>query len=119
MKIRDLSESLKDFWHEFRQVKSGLIGLVLLGLFLFAFLFEGLIIPFKDTNDRWRDITYWEDNPKGAAPIWLNWFSSKKYSTSKGEYSGLQEYELCNCLAWDIIVNSNSFRAASIALQTR
>ncbi|HPE69419.1 MAG TPA: ABC transporter permease [Thermotogota bacterium] len=78
MKFSDAKESLLDFWREFRMVKSGLFGLVLFLLFLAIVIFEPFILPFPDVNKTWRDITYWEENPKGAPPVWINWFSAKK-----------------------------------------
>ena len=83
MKWRDLREDIREFWQEFRQVRSGLISLLLLGSFLAFILFESRLIPFPEAGSRWRDISYWEDNPRSAPPVWLNWFSSAKYATGR------------------------------------
>jgi len=83
MRWTDIKDSIRDFWKEFRKVKSGLIGLVLLGLFLFVLFFEPILLPFSETNTRWKDITYWEDNPASAAPEWINLFTSKKRAVSQ------------------------------------
>ncbi len=82
MKWADIRNSFSDFWKEFKRVKSGIFGLVLFIIFLLVVLFEPLVLPFQDVNDKWRDITYWEDNPKAAQPEWTNFFRSKKLSTS-------------------------------------
>ncbi len=50
MRLGDIKNSIKDFWKEFRKVKSGLLGLVLLGLFLFILFFEPLLLPFSEAN---------------------------------------------------------------------
>ncbi|HNQ71157.1 MAG TPA: ABC transporter permease, partial [Mesotoga prima] len=82
MRIGDMKSSFSEFWQEFRRVKSGMIGLVFLGLFLMVLFFEPLLLPFEGANQRWKDITYWEDNPASAAPQWTNLFSSKKSAVS-------------------------------------
>ncbi|HPE68718.1 MAG TPA: ABC transporter permease [Thermotogota bacterium] len=82
MKFSDLKSSFQEFWSEFKRVRSGIFGLVLFGFFIFLMLFEPLLLPFEQANDRWRDITYWEDSPKGVPPVWANWFSSSKKPTS-------------------------------------
>ncbi|HHT48686.1 MAG TPA: ABC transporter permease [Firmicutes bacterium] len=80
MKLQELRETLRDFWGEFRKVKYGMVGLVMFFLFLLVVIFEPVLIPFPETGQRWRDITYWEDNPKNAAPVWVNWFKRKDYT---------------------------------------
>ncbi|NLT44400.1 MAG: ABC transporter permease, partial [Thermotogaceae bacterium] len=82
MRIGEMKSSFDEFWGEFRKVKSGMIGLVFLGLFLMILFFEPLLLPFEQANSRWKDITYWEDNPASAAPQWTNFFSSKKSAVS-------------------------------------
>ncbi len=82
MKIIDLKNALSDFWKEFRKVKSGIFGLFLFALFLILIIFEPALLQFPEANNRWRDISYWENNPKSAPPEWTNFFSSKKSSTS-------------------------------------
>jgi peptide/nickel transport system permease protein len=82
MRGENLSYWLKDFWSEFRKNTSGLVGLAFLGLFAAAAIFEPLLIPFAETNRKWRDITYWDDNPKSAPPAWTNWFASRKSAVS-------------------------------------
>ncbi len=73
---------LKDFWKEFRRDASGMVGLVFLLLFVGCVIFEPLLIPFSQTNSRWSDITYWDDNPVSAPPAWTNWFAKKKSAVS-------------------------------------
>ncbi|MGI5853400.1 MAG: ABC transporter permease [Bacillota bacterium] len=68
---------LAALWNEFKRFKYGMVGLALFMIFVLIVIFEPLIIPFKETGTRWRDITYWQDNPVNAAPAWTNWFSAK------------------------------------------
>lgn len=63
-------------WNEFKRYKYGMVGLALLLVFILISIFEPLFIPFKETSSRWRDITYWQDNPVNAAPAWTNWFTA-------------------------------------------
>ncbi|MCK4258149.1 MAG: ABC transporter permease [Halanaerobiales bacterium] len=76
-KWRDFKNSCKDFWNEFSTVKYGIVGVIFFVIFISLIIFEPFIVPFKDASSRWRDISYWEDNPKNAAPAWTNWFTSK------------------------------------------
>jgi peptide/nickel transport system permease protein len=82
MNFTDLKYKLNEFWKDFKQIKSGLFGVFLLLLLLFLLFFEPLIIGFPETDTRWRDITYWEDNPQSAPPAWTNFFSKEKASLS-------------------------------------
>lgn len=75
MKWADVLADARSFWGEFRREKSGMFSLFLLALFFALMLTERLIIPFPDARSRWRDITYWENNPRSAPPVWTNWFS--------------------------------------------
>jgi peptide/nickel transport system permease protein len=83
MKMKDLKFWLKDFWNEYKKVKFGIVGFVFLIIFLLLMIFEPYIVPFSQASSRWRDITYWDDNPSGAPPVWTNWFSSKKSPESE------------------------------------
>jgi len=89
MRWIDIKNSIKDFWNEFRKVKSGIVGIVFLGIFLFILFFERFIVPFPQVNNKWRDITFWQDLPSSAAPEWTNLFTSKKRAVSEsiGEYT--------------------------------
>ncbi|HBY56940.1 MAG TPA: ABC transporter permease [Candidatus Atribacteria bacterium] len=82
MKWIDIKAGFKDFWNEFKNVKFGLFGLILLFIFILAVFLNPYIVPFPEASSRWRDITYWEDNPVSAPPVWVNWFSSTKRAPS-------------------------------------
>ena len=83
MKLAEMKDSFKDFWSEFKREKTGVVGLILFAIFLFIVIFEPVLLPFADANDRWRDITYWEDWPKSAPPAWTNWFTTEKKATTE------------------------------------
>jgi hypothetical protein len=50
MRWIDIKNSIKDFWNEFRKVKSGIVGIVFLGIFLFILFFERFIVPFPQVK---------------------------------------------------------------------
>ncbi|HOB15762.1 MAG TPA: ABC transporter permease [Defluviitoga sp.] len=75
-----LKMQLVDFWNEFKQIKFGIIGIIFLVIAILVTIFESFLIPFPEASTRWRDITYWEDNPRNAPPAWINWFSKKDYT---------------------------------------
>lgn len=93
MKLAEMKDSFKEFWSEFKKEKTGVIGLILFGIFLFIVIFEPFLLPFEDANTRWRDISYWEDWPKSAPPAWTNWFTSDKKSVTGTltEYSEISQ----------------------------
>ena len=78
----NLRYAFNDFWNEFRKEAAGVVGLVLLLLFLAAVVFEPRLIPFAETNSTWHDITYWDDNPASAPPEWTNLFAAQKSAVS-------------------------------------
>ncbi|MDD4903385.1 MAG: ABC transporter permease [Candidatus Bipolaricaulis sp.] len=79
---RDRMAQLRSFWKEFRQVRFGVVGLVLFVVFLIGVVFEGPLLTYRDTNTRWRDMLYWTNSPRYAMPVWVNWFTSKDYAKS-------------------------------------
>jgi len=82
MNIKDSAQRFMEFWNDFRKEKSGLVGLGILAIAVLIVIFEPLFLPFKDVNNNWRKITYWEDNPAAAPPVWTNLFSRQKSATS-------------------------------------
>ena len=71
-KTSDVLEGLRDFWREFSRVKSGLVGLAILIVFLVLAFIGPAIVPFPGAITHWRDITFWQDNSLGAPPEWVN-----------------------------------------------
>lgn len=78
MNLKDSFAGLFSFWNEFRRDKSGLIGMGILVASLLTIAFEPLIVTYPDVNTKWRDIDYWQDNPRAAPPAWANLFSAQK-----------------------------------------
>ena len=91
MTFKDFKDNIRNFLKDFFSYKSGVVGLVLLLLFLVMLAFGGLLVDFPQASSRWRDITYWEDNPVSAPPAWTNWFSKQK--SAKHEVIGSSNME--------------------------
>jgi len=78
MKINDFKYKFREFWNEFKKDKAGIFGLILIVLFLGTMLLERIVSPYPEANTKWRDISYWENNVKGAKPVWVNLFLKNK-----------------------------------------
>ncbi len=76
MRLEDLKESAKDFLHEFRYQKGGIIGFVLLVILVSVAVFAPYITS-PDVPERWSK-EFWVENPQNAPPTWINYFSSEK-----------------------------------------
>ena len=63
MKLSEIKASLDDFWDEFKRVKTGLAGIVLLILLVVVLIAEPVLIDYDEASSRWKDQEYWEDSP--------------------------------------------------------
>ncbi len=93
-KTSDVLEGLRDFWREFSRVKSGLVGLAILIVFLVLAFIGPAIVPFPGAITHWRDITFWQDNSLGAPPEWVNalpWVRQKSAVTALLSPSATQD----------------------------
>ena len=77
MRWRDVKESLKEFWREYRRYKTGIAGLILLLIFVGISIFTPLIAD-EEGYINWRNVEYWEDNPRGVPPEWILLFTPEK-----------------------------------------
>lgn len=105
MSISDFTYKFREFWADYKKDKAGLVGIGILATSLLLILFEPFVLTYKDANTNWRSIEYWEDNSMAAAPVWTNWFSSKKACTTSflkdftkteaqdAEYGAVTKYE--------------------------
>jgi peptide/nickel transport system permease protein len=85
MKGSDFLEGLRSFWTEFTRVKSGLVGLAILVIFVALAVVGPAIVPFPGAIAHWRDITFWQDNSLAAPPVWVNalpWVKKKSAVSS-------------------------------------
>ena len=82
MNAQDMLNSLRRFWKDFSRERIGIAGLVLLVAFILLGIFGTWLVPFPGAVDHWRDIAFWQDNPRAAPPAWVNWFSARKGAVS-------------------------------------
>ena len=77
--MKALKNSLRNLW----KYPSAVVGtLVILGL-VFIAVYAVVTIPYNEAIRLWRGgEAVWYQNPKFAAPAWINLFSSKKYAES-------------------------------------
>src|SRR6185369_9611597 len=62
---------------------SAVVGILVVLLLIFTAIYAMVKIPYRDAIRMWRggeDV--WYQNPKFAAPAWINLFSKKKYAES-------------------------------------
>ena len=62
---------------------SAVLGLLVVFLLIFTAVYAMIKIPYRDAINMWRggeDV--WYQNPKFAAPAWINLFSKQKYAES-------------------------------------
>jgi len=114
MTVSDFRRSASEFWREFRKVKSGVFGLIFLAIFICILIFEPVIVPYPEANEKWRDITYWQDLPSSAPPSWINLFTSKKRAVS----DSIDEYSFSEILAGTMRIQEYIFEydySASVA----
>jgi peptide/nickel transport system permease protein len=82
MKFEDVKYKLNEFWFEFKQIKSGIVGVILLIILISLLIFEKIIIPFPEASTNWNNASYWEDNPRSVPPAWSNFFTKEKKAVS-------------------------------------
>ena len=54
----------------FFESRTGVAGIILLAILVFAGIFGPILVPFRDAGRHWRDISYWQDSPAAVPPIW-------------------------------------------------
>lgn len=57
------------------EFKGGIIGVILLLFLVIIASYTLLLIPSNERSE-WNDPSFWIDNPKDAAPAWINYFLS-------------------------------------------
>jgi len=85
-KTSDFLSGLREFWHEFSKVKTGLVGLAILVVFVVLALIGPAIVPFPGAISHWRDINFWQDNSLASPPVWVNYLP---WTTRKSAVSSL------------------------------
>jgi len=74
MRWRDLKDSLRRFWSEYKHQKTGMLGLFLLAVLIILAL-AAPYITNPNVPKEWQTPNAWVLNPKNAPPAWENHFS--------------------------------------------
>jgi peptide/nickel transport system permease protein len=72
-------KALVESFQKIRRYPSAMIGITIVFLLLTVSVVTPIIIPYNEAIRLWRggdDI--WAENPRNAAPVWVNWFRSSK-----------------------------------------
>lgn len=71
---------MEAFLFRLRQIgryPSAVLGLVIIALLIIVSIITPLIIPYSEAIRLWRGgEEQWRTNPRNAAPVWQNWFTS-------------------------------------------
>lgn len=75
--------ALKSSFRSLLQYPSAIVGMLVVFLLVFTAVYAVIRIPYNEAIRLWRGgEEVWYQNPKFAAPAWVNFFSSKKYAES-------------------------------------
>ena len=70
---------LKGAVKELLSYKSGVVGIALLVLLIAVSIYTVIVIPYDEAIQLWRgQEAMWIDNPRTAAPEWVEFFVGKK-----------------------------------------
>ena len=76
-------DSFKNSFRNILYYPSAILGLLVVFLLIFTAIYAMVKIPYRDAISMWRGgEEVWYQNPKFAAPAWINLFSKKKYAES-------------------------------------
>lgn len=92
LKMSELKKSIKEFWNEYKNYKSGIVGLVLLIILASVAVGASLITSVEDYNN-WYNPSYWRENPVDAPPVWVNFFTSKKLPVHQVEFVSVEDFK--------------------------
>lgn len=70
------NRELAEFVSQFRQSRAGMVGLVLIIMFVLLSVFVVFAYPYQDVV-KWNDVREWTNNPPTAPPFWVKMFSGK------------------------------------------
>ncbi|MEW6404235.1 MAG: ABC transporter permease [Chloroflexota bacterium] len=75
--------ALASSFHNLRRYPSALMGILVIVALVIVAIYAVVTIPYEEAIRLWRGgESVWYKNPKFAAPAWINFFSSQKYSES-------------------------------------
>jgi peptide/nickel transport system permease protein len=75
--------ALRNSFQKILMYPSAVMGILVVLLLVFTAIYAMIKIPYREAIRLWRGgEEVWYQNPKFAAPAWINFFSSKKYAES-------------------------------------
>src|SRR6266498_2185096 len=75
--------ALRNSFQKILMYPSAVMGILVILLLVFTAIYAMIKIPYREAIRLWRGgEEVWYQNPKFAAPAWVNFFSSKKYAES-------------------------------------
>ena len=75
--------AMKNSLRGLMQYPSAIVGLITVFLLVFTAIYAMVKIPYAEAIRLWRGgEEVWYQNPKFAAPAWINYFSERKYAES-------------------------------------
>lgn len=75
-------KAIRNFFSEAKHYPSAIIGVIVVFLLIALAIYAMIAVPYKVAVKDWQDLEAWYLNPKYAAPVWMNWFTSKKQPLS-------------------------------------
>src|SRR5215216_1818165 len=76
-------KSLQNTFQALWRYPSAVVGSLVVLALVFTAFYAMIKIPYREAIRLWRGgEEVWYQNPKFAAPAWVNWFSSKDYAES-------------------------------------
>ncbi len=86
-----MSGFMRRLW-QLKQYPSAIIGMTIIGLLIVISIVTPIVIPYSEAVRLWRGgDNQWQTNPRNAAPVWQNWFTSTdqpatiKFNSAEGE----------------------------------
>jgi peptide/nickel transport system permease protein len=110
MRLSDVLSDLASFWSEFRRNPLGLVGLFLLLGFMALAIFGPALVPFKNADKEWHNISFWQDNSEKAPPVWTNLLAAKKVAETE---------QIGDFKAEDIDLDGSRLRVLSLEYEFR
>ena len=60
---------------ELKQYPSAVVGLLIIFILVFISVFAIIYMPYEEAITLWRGGRIWEESPRNARPVWVDWFS--------------------------------------------
>jgi peptide/nickel transport system permease protein len=80
----NLLAGVRSFALEFSRYPTAVFGLFIVVMMVGVSVYTAVVYPYQQAISEWRgEGNVWRDNPKSAAPAWVNWFILRKLVETK------------------------------------